>query len=96
MQQGNGRQVQSSEPGRLPLKVTVSKLVSSRYPNARRPVAWDERRAGVDVVETDGCRQVKLLSDGQQSPPREGWVIVLTDGDQTDGYRWTLYGMPGR
>lgn len=86
----------ATEPERLPVKVTVVKLVKSRYPNARRPVTWDERRAGVDVVETDQGGELLLQSDGQQSPPREGWVIVLTGGNATEGFRWTLYGMPGR
>jgi hypothetical protein len=80
----------------LPAKVTVTKIVSSRYPNARRPESWDERKAGVDVIHAEEAGQLKLQSDGQQSPPREGWVIMLTDGNPSDGFRWTLYGMPAR
>ncbi len=80
----------------LPAKVTVAKLVSSRYPDARRPESWDDRRDGVDVIQGVETGAVKLLSDGQQSPPREGWVIMLTDGNPTDGFRWTLYGMPAQ
>lgn len=80
----------------LPAKITVAKLVSSRYPNARRPESWDDRKEGIDVVQAAENGQVKLLSDGQQSPPREGWVIMLTDGNANEGFRWTLYGMPAR
>ena len=80
----------------LPAKVTVAKLVSSRYPDARRPESWDDRKGGVDVIQAVETGAVKLLSDGQQSPPREGWVIMLTDGNPTDGFRWTLYGMPAQ
>jgi hypothetical protein len=87
---------QSFSPQALPAKVTVTKIVSSRYPNARRPESWDERKAGVDVIQAEEAGQLKLQSDGQQSPPREGWVIMLTDGNPSDGFRWTLYGMPAR
>ena len=36
---------------------------------------------------------ITLLSDGQQSPPKAGWVVLLYEGSEQDGYRWTLYGI---
>lgn len=76
-----------------PLKVSVCKLVSSRYPDHERPESWDERRAGVDVVETLDGKVLKLWSDGQQSPPKEGWELMVTAPADEGAYRWTLYGM---
>lgn len=76
-----------------PLKVSVCKLVSSRYPTHQRPESWDERRAGVDVVETLDGKVLKLWSDGQQSPPKEGWELMITENAPDGAYRWTLYGL---
>lgn len=86
----------------LPARVDVAEIVSSRYPventgaNAaqpKRPLSWDERVEGVDVVVTKGGHRLKLWSDGQQSPPLAGWGLVINGGDAVNGYRWTLYAL---
>ena len=84
----------------VPAQITVAELVSSRYGAAMgsvvkgRPSSWDGRKSGIDVVRSESGETVKLLSDGQQSPPEKGWKIVLIDGDSAGGFRWTLYGLP--
>jgi hypothetical protein len=91
-------------------RVQVAELVSSRYEAAAdslcepengrscsaRPLSWDERVGGVDIVTTVGGDSIKLFSSPMQSPPKPGWVILLTGGNSTDGYTWTLYGIPPR
>jgi hypothetical protein len=77
-----------------PQRVEVSEIISSRYPDHVRPVSWDLRKAGFDLVKSSGGQTIKLVSDGGQSPPHPGWVILLTGGDASSGYSWTLYGMP--
>lgn len=82
----------------LPKQVTVKRVVSSRYGielpgNASRPLNWDDRREGIDIVETSEGEKISLLSDGQQSVPQPGWVLILTKGDPHEGFRYTLYGM---
>ena len=59
-----------------------------------RPSSWDHRTAGADIIETTTGATIPLVSDGMQSPPAVGWVIMLMSGDSESGYRWTLYGMP--
>jgi len=76
----------------------VAELVSSRYgvsdaPTSARPMSWDDRVAGFDVIRTTDGHTLKLASDGQQSPPDKGWIILLSAGDLEQGYRWTLYGL---
>ena len=80
----------------LPTRVTVKEILASRYDSRghERPADWGERVAGADSVRTSDGQVVRLASDGQQSPPQPGWVIMLTDGNAADGYAWTLYGMP--
>lgn len=86
----------------LPKKVQVKELISSRYddlyeegvlPQGARPQVWDNRVAGTDVIRIEAGEELLLKSSGQQSPPQAGWTLMLTGGD-TDGYTWTLYGMP--
>jgi hypothetical protein len=79
----------------LPRRVTVSELLTSRYESGKRPASWEKRVAGMDTIRTPDGEELSLLSDGQQSPPQTGWVILLTDAEES-GYRWTLYGMPGK
>ena len=91
-----------AEALQAPAKITVKTLDSSRYApsssvegqSAERPSLWDSRKSGIDVVTTTSDLKIKLQSDGQQSPPREGWVLMLTGGDAAAGFTWTLYGMP--
>lgn len=81
-----------------PARVEVTELLSSRYdtaenPKRLRPQEWEERLAGVDVVRVSGGHTVRLQSSAMQSPPKPGWVLMLTDGNEADGYAWTLYGL---
>jgi len=81
----------------FPARVIVKEIVSCRYgalPPTGRLQSWDERKEGVDVVRLADGSTVKLWSDGQQSTPLPGWVIMITGGAPSDGYHWTLYGMP--
>jgi hypothetical protein len=78
----------------LPARVQVAKIVSSRYEGNVRPLDWDCRKSGIDTIQTNDGKLLKLSSDGGQSPPQEGWVLVLTAGDEQAGYAWTLYGLP--
>jgi hypothetical protein len=77
----------------LPKKVEVLSVVRSRYVGGGRPKSWDSRKEGIDVVAVDGGEQIRLWSDGGQSTPRHGWVLMLTEGNSQDGFRWTLYGL---
>lgn len=85
-------------------KVCVAEVVTSRYGALRfsggggekvgdRPLCWDDRREGIDVVRSLGGETVKLKSSPMQSTPKPGWVIVLTGGTADEGYSWTLYGI---
>lgn len=78
----------------LPFEVYIIELVSSRYGNGRRPVSWDDRSDGVDVVRTVDGKLIKLWSSGGQSPPAPGWRIIIAEGDVQRGFSWTLYGLP--
>lgn len=78
----------------LPKSILVKEVVTSRYPSGQRPENWDQRIAGIDTVIASDGNSYNLLSDGQQSPPEQGWQIILRDGDNRSGYHWTLYGLP--
>ena len=94
----------------LPARVQVAGVLQSRYgssgdtttiaeskwyvPELVRPLSWDDRIDGIDLVCTTGGEVIKLLSSGMQSVPRPGWVLMLVGGDIDEGYRWTLYGIP--
>lgn len=79
----------------LPKRVKISKIVSSRYGSGGiRPLSWDDRIDGVDIVKTTEGEELHLQSSGQQSTPQPSWEILLTSGDHSSGYKWTLYGMP--
>ncbi len=80
----------------------MSDLVSSRYDvvgpvgstvGHERPLLWEDRKEGLDVVRAEHGEVIKLYSSYMQSPPKPGWVIVLTGGDALQGYTWTLYGI---
>jgi hypothetical protein len=71
-------------------------VVSSRYGSGEfceRPQSWDERLSGIDIVQISGGGSVRLASSAMQSVPKPGWVLMLTAGDATRGFEWTLYGM---
>lgn len=78
---------------KFPCEVKVRELISSRYADNKRPIVWEERRAGIDLIRIDPDETLRLQSDGQQSPPEAGWRLVLCGGDEERGYRWTLSGM---
>lgn len=85
-------------------RVRVERLISSRYsskaaagtcsPGVERPDSWDSRVDGTDVVTLDGGETIRLASTPMQSPPKPGWVLMLTGGDAGVGFTWTLYGIP--
>ena len=75
-------------------RVRVTRLIRGRYGANDRPNCWDERLEGIDEVTIDGGEVLKLRSTPMQSPPRSGWVVMLTGGNAIDGFLWTLYGMP--
>lgn len=77
----------------LPVSIEVDQLVSARYPDGKRPPSWDNRKQGLDVVKTVDGQLVQLLSNGGQTPPQKNWKLVLTGGDVSNGYTWTLYGI---
>lgn len=74
-------------------RLSVSELLCSRYAGGERPLSWDDRKEGVDVVRAVTGEEVRLKSTSMQSPPKPGWVILLTGGDDVAGYSWTLYGI---
>jgi hypothetical protein len=81
----------------LPRQVAVAAVASERYPQASpafRPMDWGARVVGIDHITTRSGEQIKLASSGQQSVPGIGWELVLTGGDASGGYTWTLYSMP--
>ncbi|MDZ4785282.1 MAG: hypothetical protein SGJ02_04310 [bacterium] len=78
----------------VPVRVVVENIISSRYSDNERPLSWDHRRAGIDVIKTNDNMTLKLLSDGGQTPPKPGWTILVSKGDSELGYKWTLYSMP--
>ena len=78
-----------------PFRVTVDQVISSRYGlGSGRPSDWDKRQAGIDTIRTSEGKVIRLLSDGGQSTPAKGWVLMVTGGEPQSGYKWTLYGMP--
>lgn len=77
----------------LPKRVRVSSLITSRYEIGLRPTSWEERVSGIDTIVGDDGITYKLQSDGGQSPPQSGWVILLNSGDANNGFLWTLYGI---
>ena len=88
----NSKLPQADSLGELPARVRVVKLLESRYPSGSRPLSWDERKAGIDTVQSEDGKTIRLASDGQQSPPQPGWTILVSAGSP-QGYQWTLYGI---
>lgn len=110
---------------KLPRRITVGRIIASRYSDAQvgsvsggekgtnlhvvggknkadegsvvntpeRPFVWDERCDGVDKIETTEGEVIELWSEGMQSPPKPGWVILLRE-QGAEGYAWTLYALP--
>jgi len=88
----------------IPCTVQVCEVVSNRYGVApkqgeaefalNRPLEWGARKEGIDVVVTLCGNTIPLRSSGAQSVPQAGWKVYLTGGNATDGFTWTLYGIP--
>jgi hypothetical protein len=78
---------------KIPARVQVAEIISSRYAGNEKPLSWDSRVDGVDVIRATSGELLKLQSDGGQSPPKIGWDLMLTD-KKGDHYTWTLYGLP--
>lgn len=79
-----------------PCRVQVERLLSSRYsaqPHVERPQDWEARRSGLDEVEIVGGATIRLASSPMQSPPKPGWILMITGGDADNGFVWTLYGL---
>ena len=77
-----------------PRRVTVTLISSSRYSNNQRPESWDDRHAGLDSIVTSTGEKIVLFSDGGQSPPQPGWIILVSATTYEGGSLWTLYSMP--
>jgi hypothetical protein len=74
-------------------RVTVAEVLRSRYTPGKRPVRWDERFAGAEVVRSTDDREVLLFSNGGQSSPAAGWELLLTQPRGEASWEWTLYGI---
>ncbi|MFN4896940.1 MAG: hypothetical protein ACK5GN_05440 [Pseudomonadota bacterium] len=74
-------------------RVCVDAVLSTRYESGERPASWDDRVGGIDVVQVDGGETIRLYSTPMQSPPKPGWVLMLTGVGPGQGLLWTLYGM---
>ncbi len=83
--------MQTDSLSKLPVRIKVQEIVSSRYENGKRPLNWDLRKSGEDVVKSTDGKTLKLFSEGGQSPPQKDWVILVNKGDSSSGYTWTLY-----
>jgi len=73
-------------------RIVVTKVIKGRYAPGVKPLSWDQRAPGVDIVETREGRVVELSSKGGQSTPGIGWELMLQSASPT-GVEWTLYGI---
>jgi len=93
---------------KLPKKISIKEVVSSRYPEGERPTSWEERRAGLEVVKSEEGEIFNLYSNGGQSSPHPGWELLLVERvehapnssdsgkSSVPAYTWTLYALkPG-
>lgn len=86
----------------LPYRITVSEVLSARYQPGTKPTSWDKRVDGIDVIKTIDNEILALASQGGQSTPDKGWILLLTEvSGETElpkygklvGHTWTLYGL---
>lgn len=56
----------------------MANVVRARYSAGSRPLSWDERKDGLEIVRTVDGEEVVLFSSGQQSSPAPGWELLLT------------------
>ena len=72
------------------------RVLSGRYPAGERPLDWEKRRAGEEIIATVSGEEIRLYSSAMQSTPAPGWQVLLT-ADAADSeaapLRWTLYGI---
>jgi len=91
---------------KLPRRVLVSRVISYRYDDRRRPLSWDKRHAGLESIETAEGEIINLLSNGGQSTPKPGWELLLiknaeqadfenqlVEWNESSAVTWTLYGI---
>jgi len=76
----------------IPFRAVISSVVSGKYKPGTKPLSWDERRSGVDVVVNSEGQEITLDSRGDQSTPNVGWEILI-NGKSDIGFTWTLYGV---
>lgn len=82
---------------KLPRRIIVEQLIEGRYPAGQKPISWDERREGIELVQTSSGEQIRLASNGGQSTPAKGWELLLTSLDpSSNASKWTLYGLGPR
>ena len=62
---------------KIPRRVVVRSLLEGRYGDKSRPLSWDKRYDGYDVVELLDGEQLRLFSNGGQESPRAGWELLL-------------------
>lgn len=62
---------------KLPYRIVVQEVVSSRYEPGQRPTSWDRRRSGLEVIKTELGEVFTLFSNGGQSTPHPGWELLL-------------------
>ena len=75
-------------------RVVVKRVLEGRYAPGARPLSWDKRVVGNDLIETVAGETVLLASNGGQSTPDAGWELLLSDANTEDGgVEWTLYGI---
>ncbi len=82
----------------LPKRIIVTEVLSARYGPGKRPVSWDDRSPGIEVVRDAEGQEYRLYSNGGQSTPATGWELLLTkeselEGENTPVLEWTLYGI---
>ena len=76
----------------FPFRAVVSSVVSGKYKPGTKPLSWDERNSGLDVILNAEGEELVLDSRGDQSTPNTGWEILI-NGKSDKGYQWTLYGV---
>ena len=62
----------------LPLRIVVREVLESRYEPGERPIMWAQRKPGFEKVMTETGEKITLASNGGQSSPAEGWILLLT------------------
>lgn len=77
--------------------VTVKEVQSSRYPPGLRPLKWETRVEGLEVIRDESGAAIRLWSGAAQAAPSPGCQLFLVKrregGENEVGYEWTLYGL---